>query len=272
MSDVEINLTHWNSVARVHGNGTDRIYDIDALVAGEDSRRGPEREAVTEAIGELEGKRIMHLQSHIGYDAISMAHRGAEVTAVDFSPVALAKARDAAERCGVRIETVEAEATRLPADLDDCFDLVYANVGAICWIEDLEAWMRAATSAMVDGGHLVLVDMHPLTQMIEGTRPLKFGFDYAFSGRLEEVEDGTYADPDADVEGRTVVYAHSLGEIFGAARAAGLEVLQLREHLEFEFDPWGDGDMVEEEDGRFRLRQDGFALPLLFTLIARKPG
>ena len=31
-------------------------------------------------------------------------------------------------------------------------------------------------------------------------------------------------------------------------------------------------EVKQEEDGLFRLRQDGYALPLLFTLIARKPG
>ncbi|MDQ3102413.1 MAG: class I SAM-dependent methyltransferase [Actinomycetota bacterium] len=271
MSDVDINRSHWDSMAGVHGNGTDRIYDVDALIAGGDSRTGPEREAVAEAIGELDGKRVMHLQSHIGYDAISMARLGAEVTAVDFSPVALAKARATAERCGVALETVESEATNLPAELHDRFDLVYANLGALCWIEELEAWMRAAGSALVTGGHLVLVDLHPIAQMVDETDPLKLGFDYAFSGRFEEAEDGSYADPDAAVDGRTVVYAHSLGETFGAATAAGLTVERLREHLELEFDCWGGGELVLEDDGRYRLRQDGYALPLLFTLIAYKP-
>lgn len=272
MSDVDLNRSHWNELARAHGEG-DRIYDVEALLAGEDSRTTPEREAIAAAIGELEGRRIMHLQSHIGFDAISMAKRGANVTAVDFSPTALAKARAFAQRCGVEIATVEAEATKLPADLDESFDLVYANLGAICWIEDLGAWMRAASGALVGGGKLVLVDLHPLAQMIDSVSPLKLGFTYGFGGRIEDDEHGTYADPDAEVEQtRSVSYSHSLGETFGAARAAGLEVEQLREHLELEFDCWGGGELTQEDDGLFRLRQDGQALPVLFTLIARKPG
>jgi SAM-dependent methyltransferase len=270
MADVDLNRRHWDELAEFHGNG-DRIYDVDALLAGEDSRTAPEREAIAEAIGELEGRRIMHLQSHIAFDAISMANRGARVTAVDFSAVALAKARDLAGRAGVELETVESEATDLPTSLDERFDLVYANLGAICWIEDLEAWMRAAFGALVSGGKLALVDLHPLALMVEKVDPLELGFTYSF-GRIEETSHGSYADPDAEVDQTTTVsFAHSLGEIFGAARAAGFEVEQLREHLELEFDCWGDGDLKQEEDGLFRLRQDGYALPLLFTLIARKP-
>lgn len=272
VSDVDVNRSHWDSLAGAHGNGADRIYDIDALLAGRDSRTRAEQEAIAEAIGDLPAKRVMHLQSHIGYDAVSMAHRGAEVTAVDFSAVALAKARDTAERCGVELATVEAEATSLPADLHGRFDLVYANTGAICWIEDLDAWMSSAEAALDVGGSLVLVDVHPLAQMVDSTDPLTLGFDYAFAGRFEEVQQGTYADPDADCQTRTVVWAHSLGEIFGAATAAGLTVTRFSEHLELEFDPWGDGCLTHEDDGAFRLRQDGRALPLSFTLIARKPG
>ncbi len=272
MSDVDINRTHWESLARVHGDGNDEIYDVEALLAGNDSRTAPERAAIADACGELDGKRIMHLQSHIGFDAISMSALGADVTAVDFSPAALAKARALAERRGVELHTVESEATDLPAVLDESFDVVYANLGAICWIEDLEAWMRAAAGALVPGGAVALVDLHPLGLMIEETDPVELGFPYAFQGRFEETQDGSYADPGADVEGRTVVFAHSLGEVFGAARAAGLVIEQLREHLEVEFDCWGGtGGLAREDDGLWRVRVNGYALPVLFTLVARKP-
>lgn len=271
MSDVDLNRRHWDELAEFHGKG-DRIYDVEALMAGEDSRTAPEREAIAEAIGDLDGKRVMHLQSHIAFDAISMAKRGARVTAVDFSKVALTRARELAERAGVELETVEADATKLPPEIDERFDLVYANLGAICWIEDLEAWMRAARGALVSGGKLALVDLHPLGLMVESVEPLELGFTYSFAGRFEEDDHGSYADPNAEVaDTTTVVYAHSIGEIFGAASSAGLEVEQLREHLELEFDCWGDGELKQEDDGLFRLRQDGYALPLLFTLIARKP-
>jgi SAM-dependent methyltransferase len=269
MSDVDLNRSHWDELAAVHGHD-DRIYDVEALLAGEDSRTAPERQAIAAAIGELEGKRIMHLQSHIGFDAISMARLGARVTAVDFSEVALRKASDLAERAGVELGAVAADATKLPAHLDARFDLVYANLGAICWIEDLHAWMRAAHGALVGGGALALVDLHPLGLVIESVEPMRLGFPYE-DGRLEESTHGTYADPDAKVEQTTTVnFAHSIGEIYTAARAAGFEVEQLHEHLELEFDCWGDGQLKREDDGLFRLRQDGFALPVLFTLVGRK--
>jgi SAM-dependent methyltransferase len=271
MSDVDLNRRHWDSLASIHGTG-DAMYDVERLLGGWDSRTAPERAAIAEAIGseDLGGKRIMHLQSHIGFDAVSMARLGARVTAVDFSEPALAKAADIAARAGLELETVVADATQLPAELDARFDCVYANLGAICWIEDLDAWMRGAHRALVAGGALALVDLHPFGLMVETVEPMELGFPYA-NARFQEDQHGTYADPEAELERTTTVnYAHSIAEIFAAARGAGFDVERLEEHLELEFDCWGDGQLKREDDGLFRLRQDGYAIPVLFTLIGRK--
>ncbi|WP_205745647.1 hypothetical protein [Egibacter rhizosphaerae] len=45
-------------------------------------------------LGDLIGLRIVHLQCHLGTDSLSLARLGGEVTGVDFSPSALAVARD----------------------------------------------------------------------------------------------------------------------------------------------------------------------------------
>ena len=270
---TEVNRAHWDELASIHGRG-DRIYDVEALVDGWDSRTATEREAVASVLGEdLTGKRIMHLQSHIAFDSISMARLGADVTAVDFSAVALERARELAGRCGVALETVEADATDLPGSLDGRFDLVYANIGAICWIEDLAAWMRAAAGALAPGGSLVLAELHPLGLMFDSIEPLKVGYPYAFDGPNVFDDPGSYADPEAAVEQvRTVNFAHSLGEVHGAARAAGLTIDRLDEHLEVDFDVWGNGGLVQEDDGKWRLRLQGYPLPVIFVLVARKPA
>ena len=49
----------------------------------------------------------MHLQCHIGTDTVSLARLGGSVTGVDFSPAALAVARDLATACGFEVRFVE---------------------------------------------------------------------------------------------------------------------------------------------------------------------
>lgn len=44
-------------------------------------------------LGDTSGKRVLHLQCHIGRDTLCLVRRGAEVTGLDFSGAALEFAR-----------------------------------------------------------------------------------------------------------------------------------------------------------------------------------
>ena len=264
------NLAHWEALAAVHGQ--DDYYDAEGLIAGADSLSEPEEVAVREAVGDVAGLDVLHLQCHIGFDSISLARRGARVTGADFSPASLAKARDLASRAGVEAEFVQADATALPTELHGRFDLVYSTIGVLCWIDDLAAWMRSAHAALRPGGRLVLVEIHPLFNMVGTPEPFALDFPYALDGPHRFDEPGSYADAGADVAATTeIVYAHSLGETVTAAVHAGLRVDALHEHLDTDLDPRG-RVLAREHDGRLRLRVTGRPLPVLFTLLATKPG
>ena len=262
-----INRAHWDALAAVHGQ--DAYYDTEALVAGADSLREAEAAGLREAVGAVAGLDVLHLQCHIGFDSVSLARRGARVVGVDFSPASLEKARALARRCEVDVEFVEGEATALPVELGNRFDLVYATIGVIPWIDDLQAWMRSATAALRGGGRLLLVEIHPLYDMVASVDPLRLDFPYAHDGPRAFDEPTSYAGP-AVSSAETVSYAHSLGEVVNAALAAGLRVQRLDEHLDADFDPRGDL-LSAGDDGRYELRVDGERLPVLFTLVAAKP-
>jgi SAM-dependent methyltransferase len=264
-----LNRAYWDSLAAVHGN--DRVYDDEALVAGRDTLSDREASGIREAVGAVAGLDVLHVQCHIGHDTISLARRGARVVGVDFSPVALDKARELARRSGADIEFLQADATALPPELHNRFDVAYATIGVLCWIDDLDAWMRSVAATLRPGGHLLIVELHPLYQMVAGGGAFRLDFPYADDGGREFDEDGSYADPSAQLAAtETVQYAHSLGETVSAAIGAGLRVERLEEHLDLASDPRGDV-LVREDDDRFRLRVDGELLPVAFTLAARRP-
>jgi SAM-dependent methyltransferase len=266
-----LNRAHWDSLATVHGQ--DAYYDADALAAGADSLLDHEAAGLREAVGAVAGLDVVHLQCHIGFDTISLARRGARVVGVDFSHASLEKARALARRCGQDVEFVEADTTALPPALHGRFDLAYATMGVTCWIDDMRAWMQSAAAALKPGGRLLLIDIHPLCLMFDSLEPPRLGFPYADEGDGGRPfdEDGSYAAPDASVGAtETVQYAHSLGDVVTAAVGAGLRVERLDEHLDAARDPRG-RLLSPEPDGRFRLRLDGEALPLAYTLIARRP-
>ena len=269
---VRINRAHWDALAAVHGTGHDRIYDIDALVAGHNSMTRHELAAVRDSVGDVAGLDVLHVQCHLGFDSVNLARAGAHVTGVDVSPASLAKAADIAERCGVRIDWVEADAMQLPSVLHDRFDLAYATFGVLAWIEDLQDWMDSVAACLRPGGQLAIVELHPVFSLVSGTDPLRLWptGTYSFAGPEFNDDDGSYASPAESVRSTAkVFFAHDLGEIVTTAIRAGLTVTALTEHTSAEFDPTG-WLLHEESDGAWRARSDGVALPVLFTLLATR--
>jgi SAM-dependent methyltransferase len=266
VDDLSTNRAHWDSLARVHGQ--DAYYDTSALVAGKDLLGDVE----SAAVGDVAGLDVLHIQSHIAFDSICLARRGATVTCVDFSAESLAKARQLADACGVSLTLVRADAMALPESLDGRFDLVYSAMGVLTWISDIDAWFAGAYRALRPGGRFALAEIHPLFTSVESVEPLRLDFPYAFDGPRRFNLPGSYADEGAAVEAtETVEYGHSLGEIVTAAVSAGLHVDALYEHLDAAIDPRGDV-LTRDPDGRYRLRIGGEPLPVLFTLLASKPA
>jgi len=269
---VRINRAHWDALAAVHGTGHDRIYDIDALVAGHNSMTSRELAAVRDTVGDVADLDVLHVQCHLGFDSVSLARAGARVTGVDVSPASLAKAADIAERCGVDIDWVEADAMQLPATLHARFDLAYATLGVLAWIEDLQAWMTSVAACLRPGGKLAIVELHPVFNLVESTDPLRLWptGSYSFAGPEFNDDDGSYASPSESVGSTAkVFFAHNLGETVTTAIRAGLTITALAEHTSAEFDPTG-WLLHEESDGGWRVRSDGVALPVLFTLLATR--
>jgi len=282
------NLDYWEKAATIHGTtDTDLHYHFDVVVDGGTLMTKLEERALALATGAdlddpLSGVRdldVLYLQSHLGADGVVMARAGARVTCADFSATALRRVRELAERVGVPVETVETDARALPESLHGRFDLVYVTVGAICWIDDLDLWMRQVALALRPGGHLVMAELHPLYQMVESRAPeLVVDFPYGGGTGLTFTGTGTYADPGAELESTTTSYAHSVADIVNGAVRAGMRIDLLDEHTAIEINPRGDDVLQRGEDGLYRLllgrgTNPGDApqpLPVFLTLITTK--
>lgn len=251
----------WDHLGAVHGQ--DVYYDTEALVAGASSLIQEEEDALLKVVGaSVAGKHVLHLQCHIGFDAITFARRGAHVTGVDFSMVALNKAQHLADRCGVTVNWVHADAILLPEVLRERFDLIWATMGVVCWIADLSAWMQAAQSALAPQGKLVLIDGHPGRAAAPAAsalgcgptrRVIDVGWDYATQNRT----------------GPQVQFKYPLSWIEAAAMSAGLRVERLIEHDAVSCDLCI-STLKKEPDGLYRIRANGRVQPALFTLILER--
>ncbi|WP_411150919.1 class I SAM-dependent methyltransferase [Streptomyces sp. A30] len=265
---LALNRALWDQRARIHGSSpTDRFYDVEAFLAGRQTLYAIERELA----GDVTGKDLLHLQCHFGMDTLNWARLGARVTGVDFSPAAIERARLLAERAGLEATFVEADTQRLPAQLEDRFDLVVATYGVLCWIADVKAWMRGAAMALKPGGSLVLVDLHPAFQTVAGLDPLVVDWPYGGGEPQRETVTSTYAEPDRTTPALdTVQYPYSLGEIVTGAAEAGLTTKHLGERIATDLDPRG--ILRQGEDGLYRLPFGDSHLPILYSLRAESPG
>ena len=82
---IEINKKSWNS--RVDTHVASEFYDMVNFLNGKNSLKSIE----LNLLGDLKGKKVLHLQCHFGQDSISLARMGAEVVGVDLSDKAIDK-------------------------------------------------------------------------------------------------------------------------------------------------------------------------------------
>ena len=247
-----------------------RDYDLAGL-AGDSARLSPVVTYDQPWLGDLTGLDVVHLQCHIGTDTVSLARLGGRVTGVDFSPSALAVARDLATAAGVDVRFVESELYAAPDAVPEQFDLVYTGVGALIWLPDIAGWARVIAAMLKPGGRLYVRDGHPmLYTLFDGIDDdvLRVTLPYFEGPGRRWVSDVTYTDGPLIASPEQFEWNHGLGEIVQAVIDAGLRVTALREHTECEWPALG--HMVEGHDGKFRLAQMPERLPVMFTLEAGK--
>jgi SAM-dependent methyltransferase len=115
--------------------------------------REPNRFLVEEVNG-LEPGRALELGCGEGRNARWLAERGWRVTAVDFSPVALERARALAERRGLAVDWVRADARTFRAEpVHDLVALLYLQLPEA----ELARALAVAVGGLSPGGTLLVV-------------------------------------------------------------------------------------------------------------------
>lgn len=267
-----LNLSNWESRVPLHlaGYSIARLLADPAAVSGVVAFDRPR-------LGDIAGLDAVHLQCHIGTDTVSLARLGARMTGLDFSPSAIAAARDLATRAGADIEFVLADVDGAPDALGrHRFDLVYTGIGALCWLPDIRRWASVVEALLRPGGRLFIREGHPALWTMSDPRDddlLVMEFPYfEVPGGTRFVEPTTYVAHEGELaQPVTVQFNHGLGEIVTALLDHGLTLTAFEEHRSVPWNALGDV-MVEDDDEEFRLRDGADRLPLTYTLQARKPS
>jgi ubiquinone/menaquinone biosynthesis C-methylase UbiE len=266
------NRALWDAWTAVHAEG--EFYDLAGF------RQGGVRIRPYEiaTLGDVTGKRLLHLQCHFGLDTLSWARLGAMVTGVDFSPASIRLARELAADIGVRdARFIESNIYQLPVRLGDEFDIVYTSRGVLGWLPDIRGWARVVARFVKPGGRFYISEVHPVLQVFEneGVSPRELRLQYPYWEHGDPLVfdvHGSYADRTADLgtELKEHGWDHGLGEIVTALIDAGLRIDRLEEQPFLE---WAADFLVESEpgSGRYVLPEGPGELPLMFSLLASKP-
>lgn len=246
-------------------------WDIEAFI-NDPARLTGMVAADREALGDVAGRSLIHLQCHFGLDTLAWFRLGADVTGVDLSPRAIAVARDLAGRTGIRARFIEADVYAIPEVVHEVFDVVYTGGGALCWLPDIRAWASVVSGLLAPGGVFYIHEAHPVLWSLDDEREdeeLVLRLPYFETPDPKRWESAPAWDDGHTVAGPYYVWQHGLGEIVTALIEAGLTIQFVREHqtclwqaLHF---------MVQDEDGWWRLPDRPERLPLMYSIRALKP-
>jgi SAM-dependent methyltransferase len=266
---LETNRANWDERVGYHLEAPS--YDLRALRDG----RGRLHPIEARELGDVRGKRILHLQCHFGRDTLTLAQQGAEVVGLDFSAPAIKAAETLAAELNLanRSSFVEANVYDAPRVLEGraLFDIVFVTWGSLCWLPDIGRWADVVAHFLKPGGYLYLADAHPAAMVLEdahpqgGSEPVLF-LPYFTKGAIVEDDPTDYANKEARLENsRTHEWMHTLGDILSGIGKAGLRLDWFHEHPEI---PWRMfADLVLTEGGLYRWADKPW-MPLSFSLKA----
>ena len=264
---LKANLGLWNEWTAIHE--TSEFYDLEGFRAGRSSLRSIERDE----LGEVAGKRLLHLQCHFGLDTLSWARLGATVTGVDFSGRAIALARSLSAELALPATFVQSTVDELQSNLTGAFDVVFTSYGAIEWLADLQRWAQTIAHFLAPDGAFSMVELHPLARTLDDldTHPeLRVVGPYFPASRPRRLRiHGSYAAPDAHVKNDLAYgWTHSFAEILNALIGAGLRLEYLHE-FPCSVVPFS-RSMERAPDGWYYLPDGRRDVPFLFSLKATK--
>jgi 2-polyprenyl-3-methyl-5-hydroxy-6-metoxy-1,4-benzoquinol methylase len=259
----EANRELWNAKTAIHIKSD--FYEMDKFMAGGDLLKPEE----LEALGDVSGKTLLHLQCHFGQDTLAWARRGAIVTGIDLSDDAIDNANRLRDELGLEATFIRCNIYDLPEHLDEQFDIVFTTYGAIPWLPDLEGWADIVVRYLKPGGKFFHAEFHPTFYMFDFDT---WKVEFSYFGQPEpylEFTEGTYADRNADIRRAEYFWNHSIAETLQPLLDRGLRLLRLQElpYLYWNCFP----ALVETKPGQYMVKGYENKMPLTMTMFLEKP-
>ncbi len=256
---IEANKRSWGMIAREHYESFRGRLLADAYTLS--------RTQIQE-LGDIRGKRLIHLQCNTGADTICLARMGATVTGTDLVPENIYYARKLAADCGVHdARFIESNTLELVDRHHEKYDIVYTTEGVLCWLPDLYLWARNVRHLLADNGFLYVLDSHPFYMIWDERRLPELAVKYPYFRKAADPDEwiGGYASPGRPATNYSWMY--TMGEIVTALSQAGLHIEWLHESdgLFFQLSA---GKQIRDAQGNWVFPEHRGRLPYTFSLKA----
>ncbi|NUT79007.1 class I SAM-dependent methyltransferase [Pseudomonas sp. C1C7] len=256
---IASNRDAWNDSARHHKDNPDWPVLLSAVAQRDFSCLDDTLTRVLNEVG-VDGKEVVQLGCNNGRESLSLFALGARhVVGVDQSAAFLDQARELASCSPHQPEFIEADIHHLPPALQGRFDVALITIGVLNWMPDIAEFFGHVSTVLKPGAALVVYETHPFLEMFdpEAADPFALATSYFRHEPFVQTEPIVY---EGKVEQQTAPsywFVHTLGDLFGGAIAAGLNIRHFQEYPH---------SNREELYDRFEQREA--QLPMCFTLVA----
>lgn len=182
MKEIDANRKAWGLLSQEHYETFSRSFREEKPALNAHIRN---------ELGDIRGRKVLHLQCNTGADSVLLARLGARVTGVDLVPKNIHYATKMAQELGVRdIRFIASDVLKLTKVHKEKYDIVFTSEGVLGWLPDLLAWGKTVRALLEEDGFLYVFDSHPFFMMFDETR----------IGKEEYLIKYPYFDHEADLE------------------------------------------------------------------------
>jgi SAM-dependent methyltransferase len=256
---LKANQQMWNQRTDIHIDSD--FYDVPSFLEGRSSLNSIE----LDLLGDVKGKKVLHLQCHFGQDTLSLARMGAKATGIDLSDRAIAKARELNQKMGLDAEFVCCNVLDIDQHLTDQYDIIFTSYGTIGWIPELDRWGQLVAQFLAPGGQFLIVEFHPVVWMLNSGMTF-FEYSYFNKEMIEETE-GTYTDGAGDFEAKSYSWNHPLSDVFKALLDAGLTISHFSE---YDYSPYDCFEKTVKAAQGYQIQGLEGLMPMVYALGATK--
>lgn len=257
---LEINKNSWNRRTEIHIQSD--FYDIPSFINGKTSLNTIE----LDLLGDIKGKRILHLQCHFGQDTLSLARMGAQVVGVDLSNKAIEKAKELAQKLQIDSEFICSDVLDLEGKIEGEFDYIFTSYGVLGWLPDLHQWAKVVHAFLKPNGKLLLIEFHPVVWMFDDSFKT-VSFSYFNKGAMQDSSE-TYTDGGGGEKLEFVYWNHALEAVFKGLLDEGMEI---KHFSEYDYSPYPCFDnIVETAPQRYQIKGLEEKIPMVYALVAQR--